>query len=252
MDNRITFQLRTYDFDNDAALDVQITVSSQKELSEVKQNYGGGALVKAEDFDKQKVTDVVFDALEEGQTYVLRGGKGEAATNNKLHNQINDRVLEEMATEVMLREGGFDYGRLELFTDYEYENKGERNQHQLLRKKGSPPIEIDGMGVNGTIAVLVEVKHSAVAKHIDMVKQKAKYVESVAEEGQVARLHNIKKVVPVLASNFFTEKILAQCKSANVGIIKQNGDHYSFAYRPRPVLSRALHTASLALRFLRR
>ena len=93
-------------------------------------------------------------------------------------------------------------------------------------------MEIDGLAVNGTTAVVVEAKHRAESKHIDIVKKKAEHVKLVASEGRIPRLQGMTSFIPVLAANSFSAAVKELCLLKGVGVVEPNGARLSFVHRP--------------------
>ena len=201
------------------AYPIQMTVTSDDKLTQLRFEHGGGSLVKENDPSKA----VRFDDIEDGATYELIGGQQEAVKRHRIWTQVSDKVLEVEATKAVLADD--TYGPLEEFNDYGEEPK-------VLFTKDGAKKEFDGLVVNGTTAVAVEAKHRAESKHIDIVKEKAEHVKLVASEGRIPRLQGMTSFIPVLAANSFSAKVRRACEEAGVGVVEPNGGRLSFVHKP--------------------
>lgn len=201
-----------------------VAVSSDSELKELIRNSGGGHLVKeGGELLPQRVERV--NDIADGATYTLVGGLNDAVRRHRTWTQVSDKVLEHEAVTAVLSDAT-SYGTLEEFHDYNGPGK-------CLLASDRAQMEIDGLCVNGTTAVVVEAKHHAETKHIATVKEKVAHVARVSREGGIPRLSGITFFVPVLAANGFSALMRKQCEEAGVGVVQPTGSRLSFTYQPR-------------------
>lgn len=201
---------------------VAVTVRDAVELKALIRDNGGGNLALAGQAIPERVSRL--EQIKGGETYELLGGSQDAARHHKMWTQVSDKALEADAFACILRDE--EYGRLEAFVDY------DRPDAQILRTADGTEMEIDALAVNGTTAVVVEAKHHAHDKHIEIALEKARHVARVCSEGRIQRLKPIKRVIPVLASNLFPSAVHKLCQVYGVGVVRPTGARLGFISHP--------------------
>jgi hypothetical protein len=205
---------------------IEITARSQEHLEKIVKTNGGGNLVKVGGTDaKPRAVDLLKD-IEAGAAYVLVGGQQEAVRLHRTWTQVADKATENEAAKVVTADTA--YGKLDEYTAYD----GATPEDRVLVAADGTKMEIDGLAVNGSVAVVVEAKHHAHVKHISIVKAKAKHVARIAAERPESRLGPIKRVIPVLASNLFSASMQEACEAQGVGVVKPSGARLGFAHHP--------------------
>ena len=217
--------------------EMPITVGSQEELKEVIHEHGGGSLVKEGELGAPRIRSV--EDIADGATYNLIDGQNEAVRRHRMWTQVSDKVLEDEAVKAVLSDPKLTslYGKLEEFHDYNSDNPkclraADGTEQEIDGLGTEQEMEIDGLCVNGTTAVVVEAKHHAETKHIITAQKKALYVARVAREGGIPRLSAIEHFIPLLAANRFSALMRKQCAAAGVGVVEPNGSRVRVTHAP--------------------
>lgn len=217
---RKTFILRTFALNCDyevEATDICTCLDNDEQLQKLIKDHGGGSLMKRGSNNRAgQLADI-----ESGNIYVLTGGRYAAIHDEMSWTQVSDSVLETEAVLALLRAL-----KNEDWKEFIHFNGGTDKGKVLITKDGMK-MEIDGLCVSGTTAVLVEAKHHAQEHHIDIIKRKVEHVERVIKEGGVEGLQGITKIIPVLASNQFSRSMVRLCKETGISVVKPNGTRLS-------------------------
>lgn len=207
---------------------VKLTVSarSQHDFEGIITGYGGGiGMVRVDEEEAMPPVVRTLDMIHSGGEYEIVGGSQEATRRHRTWTQVSDKVLEAEALKAVLADD--TYGKLEEFVDYD-----AADERVLTSQDRKSTMELDGLAVNGRVAIVVEAKHSAKFHHIRLAKNKAAHVARIAAERPGSRLGSIKRVIPVLAANLFPRDLQEACELHNVGVVYPSGARLRFAHRP--------------------
>jgi hypothetical protein len=222
---------------------LDVTLTTQGELEKLAKRHGGGSLV----LDNTAAATIKMEELVNGGTYTLIGGQQEAVKRHSTWTQQSDKMLEEAATKAVHNACEKTLGTLDMRLDTTLKNRaGETRQ-------------LDGLLINTNTAIVVEAKHAAASKHVELVLDKASFFLQYAREGHeknnLGNLEGITNVIPVLASSRFGPTMISLCKAKGVGIVKPNGSGYSYtpfsSSASHPIgRTRGFHTLARVLRVL--
>ena len=202
--------------------ELEVNVATDEELKELRKFHGGGSMVRlGQAGPRPKATSRVVDVLDNA-TYTLIGGKNEAMTHHGTWTQSMDKALEVEACKAVSAAVAARVGEVQ-------EVHGGGGDGVFTNAEGNK-MEFDGLLVAMGTLLMVEAKHTANAKHVELVQKKLEFLKKVVHDGTEEALRGVERVVPVLASRRFAEEVEEICREMGVGVVKPNGSGFAFEH----------------------
>ena len=206
--------------------ELQVTVATDEELDKLRKFHGGGSLVRVGQPGPRSATTTRAADVVNHATYTLVGGNNEAIAHHRTWTQSMDKALEVEACQAVRAAVTARLGEL-------VEIHGGGGDGVLADAEGVK-MEFDGVLVGAGTALMVEAKHTAHEKHVELVLEKMRFLERIVRQGAEEALRGVERVVPVLASRRFAEEVEESCRKVGVGVVKPSGAGFAFEH---PVLT---------------
>jgi hypothetical protein len=185
-----------------------------------------------------------FDELVDGDCYYFDSDDNTTLQQMESWVQKHSTAQEAEIQECVIRDAAVEFGELVPMAD----------KDRILREDNRDVMELDGVLLNSTAALVIEAKHAVEPKSIKVVLKRAEFLRDRLHKHE--QFKGIDKVIPVLGANHFPAAIRENCLKKGIHVVYPNGGAYCMRSPQKGMMSHQYHTLSRAVtvvnRFLHR
>jgi hypothetical protein len=216
---------------------IAITLNNQQELNGFLARERAGGLVTESDVD---VAVHKFDELVADDCYYLVSSDNTTLRQMQSWVQKHSTAQEAEIQECVIRDAAAEFGELVPMVD----------KDRILREDNRDVMELDGVLLNSTAALVIEAKHAVEPKSIKMVLKRAEFLRDRLHKHE--QFKGIDKVIPVLGANHFPAAVRENCLKKGIYVVYPNGGAYCMRSPQKGMVSHQYHTLSRAVTFVNR